>query len=233
MKTNIKFILVFVVILSASCKKDDPAAPVAEFNYAGANSAPTTVYFTNNSKNASYYLWDFGDGYTSVEVSPSHLYQNSGVYTVSLKATGDGGTNTAVKTINIQPPPTICKIKSVRLINMPFLNSAGASWDSFDGPDVFFMITTNSGNIIIDGTSSRYSNITPNSLPLGWTLNNPVSISPINNQRNILIYDYDFPDADDYIGGIGFNPQQSLNGYPTTATFTYQGVTIELGLEWN
>ena len=39
------------------------------------------------------YLWEFGDGHTSLSFSPSHEYQNPGTYTVSLTATGPGGSN--------------------------------------------------------------------------------------------------------------------------------------------
>lgn len=37
---------------------------------------------------ASYvYSWDFGDGFTSTDLLPSHIYQNSGTYQVSVQAT--------------------------------------------------------------------------------------------------------------------------------------------------
>lgn len=38
----------------------------------------------NNSINASNYLWDFGDGNTSIEELPSHTYKDSGTYTIKL-----------------------------------------------------------------------------------------------------------------------------------------------------
>ncbi len=37
------------------------------------------------------YLWDFGDGKTSVEKSPAHGYADSGNYSVTLKVTDDRG----------------------------------------------------------------------------------------------------------------------------------------------
>lgn len=41
------------------------------------------------------YQWDFGDGNTSIESSPTHSYRSAGVYTVILKVTDDKGyTNT-------------------------------------------------------------------------------------------------------------------------------------------
>jgi PKD repeat protein len=44
------------------------------------------------------YLWDFGDGNTSTEASPSHSYKNAGTYNVFLKVTDDKGyTNTLAR----------------------------------------------------------------------------------------------------------------------------------------
>jgi PKD repeat protein len=40
--------------------------------------------FVNNSLNSSYYLWDFGDGNTSPDENPSHVYGEAGTYTISL-----------------------------------------------------------------------------------------------------------------------------------------------------
>jgi PKD repeat protein len=37
------------------------------------------------------YQWDFGDGETSIEKSPSHSYEKEGVYSVTLKVTDDKG----------------------------------------------------------------------------------------------------------------------------------------------
>ena len=48
---------------------------------------PTPIVFTNNSTplNQDFnVLWDFGDGNTSTEISPIHVYELPGVYSVSL-----------------------------------------------------------------------------------------------------------------------------------------------------
>ncbi len=45
-----------------------------------------TVYFKNQSQNASSYIWDFGDLNTSAQFEPSHTYTTPGTYTVSLIA---------------------------------------------------------------------------------------------------------------------------------------------------
>ncbi len=45
-----------------------------------------TIYFENDSENASSYIWDFGDLNTSTQFEPSHTYATPGNYTVSLIA---------------------------------------------------------------------------------------------------------------------------------------------------
>lgn len=43
-----------------------------------------TVTFNNTSTNSTSYTWDFGDGTTDNNTSPSHTYSNDGVYIVKL-----------------------------------------------------------------------------------------------------------------------------------------------------
>jgi len=50
---------------------------------------PVLVNFTNKTLNGIDYLWDFGDGNTSTDYNPTHIYEESGKYTVTL--TVDGG----------------------------------------------------------------------------------------------------------------------------------------------
>ena len=47
-------------------------------------SAPGTVTFNNLSENALGYVWDFGDGQTSTEQNPEHIYSALGTYSVTL-----------------------------------------------------------------------------------------------------------------------------------------------------
>lgn len=62
--------------------------------------APLLVRFTGSGSNGSAaitgYLWDFGDGNTSTDADPEHIYTIPGTYTASLTVTdADGMTNTA------------------------------------------------------------------------------------------------------------------------------------------
>ena len=66
------------------------------------------IYFTNNSMDADHFEWDFGDGYMSTEFNPSHMYQDDGLYTVSLTAYDDGRVfDKAFVTINVLFPTTL------------------------------------------------------------------------------------------------------------------------------
>jgi PKD repeat protein len=63
--------------------------PVAEFSFQffGDCSSPTVeIRFTNNSKNADSYFWDFGDGTFSEEENPTKIYAKAGKFTVRLIA---------------------------------------------------------------------------------------------------------------------------------------------------
>lgn len=69
----------------------------------------TVIQFRNNSTNATSYLWEFGDGSTSTDVEPTHLYAGTQeYYTVKLTATNfQGCSNPAVNNqyIHITPAP--------------------------------------------------------------------------------------------------------------------------------
>ena len=55
-----------------------------------------TVDFTDASILAVSHSWDFGDGNTSTDVSPSHTYAERGTYNVTLTTTNDTGVSRSV-----------------------------------------------------------------------------------------------------------------------------------------
>jgi PKD repeat protein len=71
-----------------------PNAPFADFTADPRKGrAPFEARFQNHSKNAGRFAWTFGDGASSGEKDPVHKYETPGVYTVTLEAKGDEGTD--------------------------------------------------------------------------------------------------------------------------------------------
>jgi len=86
------------------------AAPVANFTcMPGEGNAPLAVQFNDASAgNVTAWSWDFGDGNTSAEASPSHTYANAGTYTISLNASNAYGFNvsTVSDAVLVLSPPS-------------------------------------------------------------------------------------------------------------------------------
>jgi PKD repeat protein len=74
----------------------DPAMPEAYFTVSITPSAlPVTADFTDGSANGpTSWLWEFGDGNTSTEQSPTHAYAEAGIYEVALTAGNYSGSST-------------------------------------------------------------------------------------------------------------------------------------------
>ena len=69
------------------------------------------VKFDNNSTDAIDYDWDFGDGATSEEASPTHRYYKSGEYTVTLTATNEKGKSKTTTQLLTVTPPRECLVR--------------------------------------------------------------------------------------------------------------------------
>lgn len=86
--------------------EEEAPAPTAGFSAEpGSGQAPLTVSFTNASRNADEFLWSFGDGSSSMERNPTHTYDQPGAHEVILRATGEGGEDTAALVIEVDEPP--------------------------------------------------------------------------------------------------------------------------------
>ncbi len=89
--------------------------PEAEFSATPrSGEAPLSVKFTDESTGAvTEWLWEFGDGETSVEQNPTHLYTgpNGGFFAVSLTVSGPGGEDTVTRVdyIIVSPGPVGAK----------------------------------------------------------------------------------------------------------------------------
>jgi len=85
-----------------------------------ANVGELIQFTDKTSPKANSWLWNFGDGYTSHERNPSHVYNYHGTYKVTLSVNGTGK-NVTTKSINIAPrvvidPPPIAVTTTPRKI---------------------------------------------------------------------------------------------------------------------
>ncbi len=106
--------------------------------------APQTVTFNNTNANVAGSSWNFGDGTTSIQFSPSHTYNNPGVYTVTLYVTTTNGCSDSVThanliSVGIQPTVnftnsggTGCAPYSMNFVNTSS-NFATCQWNFGDG----------------------------------------------------------------------------------------------------
>jgi gliding motility-associated-like protein len=70
--------------------------------------APYAAYFNNTSLAGQQFFWDFGDGSTSTDVNPTHVYAAAGTYTISLLVIDNGTCNirdSTKRTIQVHNKP--------------------------------------------------------------------------------------------------------------------------------
>jgi PKD repeat protein len=87
-----------------------PSAPSAAFAASPPGGpAPLEVAFADLSSGVpTEWLWDFGDGSTSPEEHPIHVYSAPGSYPVSLVATNSQGSDSAQQTVQVAlSPPSL------------------------------------------------------------------------------------------------------------------------------
>ncbi|CAN5751530.1 hypothetical protein BH10BAC2_BH10BAC2_07050 [soil metagenome] len=128
------------------------APPIANFNIIGNCDTPYQKIFQNASIGAQSWNWDFGDGLTSTQQDPLHVYTSTGTYNISLIVQNGVCKDTATAityVINETPSYTVsalnsnfCKYDSLRLIatNYNPANVSGIRWIFGDGTGTAFSI---------------------------------------------------------------------------------------------
>ena len=112
MKKLLLAIFLFSMLFTAGCEDDSSSVeePTARFIYVVGEDNGLMVTFTNASLNADTYSWDFADGESSTETSPSHTYATSGTYDVTLTATNSGGSDAVTKSLELTGDLTLADL---------------------------------------------------------------------------------------------------------------------------
>ena len=95
MRISNKIIPISIVIIftqTVACEKQSKEPPLASFTISDELARiGDVISFQNTSEGANSFDWDFGDGSSSTEENPDHIYAANGTYQVTLKATNSGG----------------------------------------------------------------------------------------------------------------------------------------------
>lgn len=163
-----------------------------------SGGAPLSVFFTDISIGyPETWNWDFGDGYTSDQQNPTHIYENVGTYSVTLTVTGATGSSSITKnayvtvttgptqTGTVTPTPTTPTPSTMNLYSgWNFISTPRALADGHNTASSVFSGVNTGGHSIFtyDAGSTSWQALTANSTvkPLDgiWIYSTaPVSVS--------------------------------------------------------
>ena len=104
-------------------------------NFLGCQ-APHSVSFEDTTNNSSNHLWDFGDGTTSTEKNPTHVYTTTGQFDVTLTLTNSLGCPSSITKpsfVKIVPATNIAISANPTEGCVPFTFNPSASITTIDG----------------------------------------------------------------------------------------------------
>ena len=144
------------LLVTSSCSEDEsrPTFPLSAEIFQSA--AGKQVAFNALTHGATSWTWDFGDGQTSTEKNPVHVYEEGGYYVATLTASDGKSSVTKEVSLALDLPPY-----SLLTGNHTADGYAGKKWklsaDHATGGDYF--ANANAGLTTVSGT--------PRPLPLG------------------------------------------------------------------
>jgi iron complex transport system substrate-binding protein len=127
--------------------------PVSNFSTnVTSGDSPLSVKFTDLSQNATGWNWDFGDGDTSTDESPTHVYSSEGTYTANLTASNENGTSYKTAVISVEESSS-----------SDSSSSSGSSGSSGSSTGSVSVSSSSSGNSnTVSASSENQSNVTAN-----------------------------------------------------------------------
>jgi PKD repeat protein len=104
--------------------------PIADFTQDVTNGKPPiSVNFTDLSTgNPTDWLWNFGDGNTSEQQNPSHVYERPGNYLVSLTVSNSTGSDTKINSFYIRVGYYLCDFDHDGIVDFTDLELLVNDW---------------------------------------------------------------------------------------------------------
>ncbi len=146
-------------------------APTAAFT-SSADQRRVTFSGTGNDPDGSIvgYAWEFGDGSTSTDQNPTHVYTQNGTYTAKLTVTDNkGATGSITQPVTVTAPPGPS-------------DNYGASVYA-DNPRIFWRLGESSGTTAVDVSGGKSNGTIVNGPTMGrpGAIDNPNTAMQFNN----------------------------------------------------
>jgi hypothetical protein len=144
---KLAYFIIAIPIIMASCSRD----PIADF-FVSRNIVDVgeSIHFTNNSIDADYFEWDFGDGTRTNSYDASHIYTVEGTYDVSLLAyNGRHWVDKAVATVHVLFPTSLEVIVLEYFDEYPIQDASVLLYNSIDD-------WVDEYNPVVEGFTNQY-----------------------------------------------------------------------------
>lgn len=171
----------------------DQVGPLAAFGFTpNGGQEPLPVSFTDNSVLGSSpiveWLWDFGDGTTSLQQNPNHTYQFDGTYVISLQVKDENGLiSTATQNIAVTDAgvvgPTASFSLDVNTGDAPLTVTAESTSTQGDANITQHFWEWGDGNSTPSGTLVSYNYQNPGMYTLRLTLTDADGLTSTTTQQ--------------------------------------------------
>lgn len=127
--------------------------------------------------------------------------------------------------------PVSMTIERIEVTDYPTVQPNGSGWDISDGADPFVTFNPGSNANKNDFVSQHYTNVTGQDL--SYTSNLPITISNLNINWTLALWDYDATSGDDIMVQVSFSPINSSNGFPTFIRINTSDFSAIVYVTWN
>ena len=224
------------VLFATSCVNEEDA-PLQELDARFiTNVIGRTITFTNASNDASSYLWDFGNGTTSILADPEVVFDN-GTFTVTLTAfDDDGNTDIFQETFTIDCETSENIDPANGNLNWTFLTTDGtATFDAFGNTAGFIVANPLEDAVNSSCNVERYEK-TPGCFTfagLGIELNTALDFNDPNTSKIFTMKVFAETQVTDVTLRLEFMPFPNVNpAFDRVATISQVGQWEELTFDF-